>query len=107
MWTPLSRLPLVRDRMQLDTIEGDDMEHEDRYNDNQIPAPYEVDNSLAAELEKIEDEPVIVATEAGGTRTIEMGSSVNQYRKGDRFTVDISQDPWAGLLASGVAQVVD
>jgi hypothetical protein len=36
-----------------------------------------------------------------------MLSHVNQYRKGDRFTVAVDDEPWAGLLASGVATVVD
>jgi hypothetical protein len=42
----------------------------------------------------------------GGEVTIELSSSVNQFKKGDTLTGSADEDPIRWLLASGVAVVV-
>lgn len=117
MWTPHWPLPLRRDRMTASINEGDDM-HDDE--NIELPEGFELDTELEAELDKIIDvettevEPEAVANLVEermgsqlGSRTVEVLSHVNQYRKGDRFTVPVDEQPWSGMLASGVAMVVD
>jgi len=101
MWTPLSRLPLVRDRMQLDAIEGDDMDHEDSYTEDEIPARYEPDVELEAEVEKIVDEPV-----DGDMMRIRIGVNVSPYKRGDEMTVERDNEFFAGLVSQNLAEVI-
>ena len=43
----------------------------------------------------------------GGEVTVEVASNVNQFKKGDTLTGSADEEPIKGLLASGVAVVVD
>lgn len=40
-------------------------------------------------------------------KTVVVNASFNEFRKGDRLTVDARDEKWAGYISSGMASVVD
>lgn len=109
MWTPHWSLPLRRDRMTTPTIEGDDMGDDieiERGEHDELPAGYERDAELEAEIEKIIDDEPEVAGDAGTVR-VRIGTNVNTYKRGDELTVPADHPFWGGLIKQGIAEVID
>lgn len=101
MWTPLSRLPPLRDRMTTPTIDGDDMGKKDKKPaEDKIPEGYVRDVELEAEIEKIIDD-------AAATARVRIGANVNTYKRGDELTVPVDHPFWGGLIKQGIAEVID
>ena len=106
MWTPLSRLPLRRDRMTTPTIEGDDMGDDndievEQGEHDELPAGYERDTELEAEIEKILDD------EPSAQVKIRLSVAVNGYKRGDVLVVERSHQFFGGLIKQGIAEVID
>jgi hypothetical protein len=99
MWTPLSRLPPLRDRMTTPTIDGDDMGKKGKKQDDaELPEGYERDVELETEIEKIIDD--------AATARIRIGANVNTYKRGDELTVPVDHPFWGGLIKQGLAEVI-
>ena len=97
MWTPLSRLPLLRDRMLTPTIEGDDMGEDENIE-------VEAEATVEETIEKVDD--VIQSTHYDRIK-IRLGVAVNGYKKGDELTVDRNHPFFSKLVEQGIAEVVD